>query len=172
MPRYFFHIYHERVELDYDGEELPDKHAAWHEATVFNQNRNGAGKSAAFRRMPALLGTLRHREGLIERGLRLCLIKFWPLVFSHGEKATSGGVILSVRSSTLLIREVAIITRFELVPRAEPSLLKSSAKKYVLKIAIASGIGQTHENFRVIVVLTFNRRVGHATPLGYTDLAL
>jgi hypothetical protein len=81
---------------------------------------------------------------------------------------------LSVRSSTLLIPEVAIITRFELVPPAEPSLLKSSAKKYVLQIAVAivSGIGQTHENFRVIVVLTFNRRVGHATPLGYTDLAL
>jgi hypothetical protein len=88
--------------------------------------------------------------GLIERRLRVCVqIKFWPLVFSHGEKATSGGVILSVRSSTLLIPEVAIITRFELVPPAEPSLLKSSAKKYVLQIAIVSGIEQTHENFRV-----------------------
>jgi hypothetical protein len=79
---------------------------------------------------------------------------------------------LSVRSSTLLIPEVAIITRFELVPPAEPSLLKSSAKKYVLQIAIVSGIEQTHENFRVIVVLTFNRRVSHATPLGYADLVL
>ena len=85
---------------------------------------------------------------------------------------------MSVRSSTLLIREVAIITRFDLVPRADPSLfadpshLKSSARKYVLQIGIVSGIGQTHENFRVIVVLTFNRRVSHAMPLGYTDLAL
>jgi Domain of unknown function (DUF6894) len=34
MPRYFFHIYHYRAELDYEGEELPDKQAAWHEATV------------------------------------------------------------------------------------------------------------------------------------------
>jgi hypothetical protein len=34
MPRYFFHVYHENAELDYAGEELPDKHAAWHEATV------------------------------------------------------------------------------------------------------------------------------------------
>jgi hypothetical protein len=34
MPRYFFHIYHDCVELDYEGEELPDKHAAWHEATI------------------------------------------------------------------------------------------------------------------------------------------
>lgn len=34
MPRYFFHIYHERPELDHEGEELPDKHAAWREATV------------------------------------------------------------------------------------------------------------------------------------------
>ena len=34
MPRYFFHIYHECAELDYEGEELPDKHAAWHEATI------------------------------------------------------------------------------------------------------------------------------------------
>jgi hypothetical protein len=33
-------------------------------------------------------------------------IKFWPLVFSHGEKATSQDVTLSVRSSTLRIREV------------------------------------------------------------------
>jgi hypothetical protein len=34
MPRYFFHVYHDRAELDFAGEELPDKHAAWHEATV------------------------------------------------------------------------------------------------------------------------------------------
>ena len=34
MPRYFFHIHHDRVELDHEGEELADKHAAWQEATV------------------------------------------------------------------------------------------------------------------------------------------
>lgn len=34
MPRYFFHIYHDQTELDGEGEELPDKHAAWREATV------------------------------------------------------------------------------------------------------------------------------------------
>jgi hypothetical protein len=34
MPRYFFHVYHERAEPDHEGEELPDKHAAWQEATV------------------------------------------------------------------------------------------------------------------------------------------
>ena len=34
MPRYFFHITHERTEIDREGEELPDKHAAWKEATV------------------------------------------------------------------------------------------------------------------------------------------
>jgi hypothetical protein len=34
MPRYFFHIYHHRDELDHEGEELADKHAAWEEATV------------------------------------------------------------------------------------------------------------------------------------------
>jgi hypothetical protein len=34
MPRYFFRIYHDRAELDREGEELPDKHAAWREATI------------------------------------------------------------------------------------------------------------------------------------------
>ncbi|WP_461326131.1 DUF6894 family protein [Bradyrhizobium diazoefficiens] len=34
MPRYFFHITHERTEIDRVGEDLPDKHAAWKEATV------------------------------------------------------------------------------------------------------------------------------------------
>jgi hypothetical protein len=34
MPRYFFHVYHDQSELDYEGEELPDEHAAWKEATV------------------------------------------------------------------------------------------------------------------------------------------
>jgi hypothetical protein len=34
MPRYFFHVYHDHADLDYEGEELPDKHAAWKEATV------------------------------------------------------------------------------------------------------------------------------------------
>lgn len=34
MPRYFFHITHERYEPDLEGEELPDKQAAWKEATV------------------------------------------------------------------------------------------------------------------------------------------
>jgi hypothetical protein len=34
MPRYFFNVYHERAELDEEGEELPDLQAAWREATV------------------------------------------------------------------------------------------------------------------------------------------
>ena len=34
MPRYFFHVYHDRPELDEEGEELPDAQAAWREATV------------------------------------------------------------------------------------------------------------------------------------------
>ena len=34
MPRYFFNVYHERIELDEEGEELPDVQAAWREATV------------------------------------------------------------------------------------------------------------------------------------------
>ena len=34
MPRYFFHTYHDRPHVDHEGEELPDKHAAWREATV------------------------------------------------------------------------------------------------------------------------------------------
>ena len=33
MPRYFFHVHHERSEPDFEGEELPDQHAAWQEAT-------------------------------------------------------------------------------------------------------------------------------------------
>jgi hypothetical protein len=27
MPRYFFHAHHFKLQLDHDGEELPDKHA-------------------------------------------------------------------------------------------------------------------------------------------------
>ena len=34
MPRYFFNVYHERPEPDDLGEELPDRHAAWKEATI------------------------------------------------------------------------------------------------------------------------------------------
>jgi hypothetical protein len=34
MPRYFFNIYHERPHTDEVGEELPDRHAAWKEATI------------------------------------------------------------------------------------------------------------------------------------------
>lgn len=34
MPRYFFNITHERRQIDEVGEDLPDKHAAWKEATV------------------------------------------------------------------------------------------------------------------------------------------
>lgn len=33
MPRYFFNIYHDRVTRDDLGTELPDKHAAWEEAS-------------------------------------------------------------------------------------------------------------------------------------------
>jgi hypothetical protein len=32
MPRYYFHIFHHRADLDDEGEEFPDKHAAWREA--------------------------------------------------------------------------------------------------------------------------------------------
>ncbi|WP_439740562.1 DUF6894 family protein [Bradyrhizobium japonicum] len=31
---YAFHVHHGHTELDRKGEELPDKHAAWREATV------------------------------------------------------------------------------------------------------------------------------------------
>lgn len=34
MPRYFFHVYHGRVQMDRIGEELPDKQSAWKEATA------------------------------------------------------------------------------------------------------------------------------------------
>ena len=34
MPRYFFNVYHDRSVLDQEGEELPDRHAAWKEATL------------------------------------------------------------------------------------------------------------------------------------------
>ena len=34
MPRYFFHIHHDGDHPDLEGEELPDAHAAWKEATV------------------------------------------------------------------------------------------------------------------------------------------
>jgi hypothetical protein len=33
MPRYFFHVTHDSHEVDQEGEELPDRHAAWKEAT-------------------------------------------------------------------------------------------------------------------------------------------
>jgi hypothetical protein len=34
MPRYFFNVHHERAEPDEVGEELPDRYAAWKEATI------------------------------------------------------------------------------------------------------------------------------------------
>ena len=34
MPRYFFNVYHDRSERDEIGEELPDRQAAWKEATI------------------------------------------------------------------------------------------------------------------------------------------
>ena len=34
MPRYFFHIRHNRYQPDFQGEELSDRHVAWKEATV------------------------------------------------------------------------------------------------------------------------------------------
>ena len=37
MPKYFFHVYHDRPEIDHEGEDLPDKHTAWKEATVAGQ---------------------------------------------------------------------------------------------------------------------------------------
>jgi hypothetical protein len=34
MPRYYFNVFHDQTTIDREGEELPDKHAAWKEATV------------------------------------------------------------------------------------------------------------------------------------------
>ncbi|WP_375775999.1 hypothetical protein ACE103_30075 [Bradyrhizobium sp. ma5] len=34
MPQYFFHVYHDSPSRDDVGEELPDRHAAWKEATA------------------------------------------------------------------------------------------------------------------------------------------
>jgi hypothetical protein len=46
MPRYFFNVYpHDRAQIDYEGEEFPDKHSAWREAMVITgqiiQKMNG-----------------------------------------------------------------------------------------------------------------------------------
>jgi hypothetical protein len=48
MPRYYFDVHHERSDFDPVGEELPDRHAAWSEATV-----------TAGRMLPSLDGKLR-----------------------------------------------------------------------------------------------------------------
>jgi hypothetical protein len=34
MPKYFFHLHHERSVYDHIGEDLPDRHAAWNEAAI------------------------------------------------------------------------------------------------------------------------------------------
>jgi hypothetical protein len=34
VPRYFFNVYRDSQQLDQEGEELPDKIAAWREATT------------------------------------------------------------------------------------------------------------------------------------------
>ena len=34
MPRYFFNVKHDGFQRDHDGHDLPDRHAAWKEATV------------------------------------------------------------------------------------------------------------------------------------------
>jgi hypothetical protein len=34
MPRYFFHVHHERPSYDQQGEEFADRQAAWHDAVV------------------------------------------------------------------------------------------------------------------------------------------
>ena len=34
MPRYFFHVYYDGHQIDRVGEDLPDKNAAWKEATA------------------------------------------------------------------------------------------------------------------------------------------
>src|ERR1700704_582023 len=70
-------------------------------------------KNARLLQRSSSLGTLRHVAGLIERRLRFCVqIKFWPLVFSHGEKLRHRASPLSIRSSTLLTTQIVIIPRF------------------------------------------------------------
>lgn len=34
MPRYFFDVHHDTAQIDEHGEEFPDQHAAWKEATT------------------------------------------------------------------------------------------------------------------------------------------
>ena len=34
MPMYFFNVHHERSHFDAEGQDFPDRHAAWHEATI------------------------------------------------------------------------------------------------------------------------------------------
>jgi hypothetical protein len=34
MPKFYFNVYDGRPSKDLQGEELPDKHAAWKEATI------------------------------------------------------------------------------------------------------------------------------------------
>ncbi|KQT12084.1 hypothetical protein ASG57_34740 [Bradyrhizobium sp. Leaf396] len=67
MPRYCLNVTHEHTEVDRIGEELPDKHAAWKEATVVAgqtlqgidgklvPGRNGGWRSDEFQNTPFIL---------------------------------------------------------------------------------------------------------------------
>lgn len=69
MPRYFFNVYNgTEVYLDEEGEDLPDRFAAWHEATT------SAGQSLRDLNGKLNPGTEWRMEVLDETGNRLyCL---------------------------------------------------------------------------------------------------
>jgi hypothetical protein len=69
MPRYFFHVYHDQSELDYEGEELPDKHAAWKEATVMAGQTLQSLDGKSFTLMPRGPSKARPRR-IVEIGLK------------------------------------------------------------------------------------------------------
>ena len=59
MPKYFFHVRHDTYLPDDEGQELPDKHAAWKEATIM-----------AGRMLQGIDGKLRARSRLADGGDR------------------------------------------------------------------------------------------------------
>jgi hypothetical protein len=129
MPRYFFNVHHERSNIDAEGEELPDKHAAWREATIV------AGE------------TIREMDGGLQPGRewRLEVTDEFanPLYIIH-VSAEQPKIVLKEHQS----RKESTITTRATSPAKRPKSSQKKKRKRTTKPEAVSVGGLFHSGFR------------------------
>lgn len=148
MPRYFFHVHHDGLQVDRIGEELADKDAAWKEATTT------AGRLLQDLDGELLLGDQPWRFDVTDE-FAMPLFELWIsaassalLAFASVAACSTPGAMCAARSRISLAKVVNRSTRDSVCLKRSRLVMARSSKSSSHKMTEALGGFCSHVNIK------------------------